>query len=46
MVMYDDDGVQRRLLTYAFGEVMNKIAGNGNLSPEGLLKKGRFTSMT
>ena len=46
MLMYDDDGERRSLQTYAYGDVMHQIAGCGDLSPEGLLKRGNFTLMT
>ena len=46
MLMYDDEGERKSVQAYAYGEVVRQIAGCGDLSAEGLLKRGDFASMT
>ena len=47
MLMYDGkDGERRSIQTYACGEVVCQIAGAGELTQEGLLKRGNFSSIT
>ena len=46
MMMYDDKGERKSVQAYAYGEVVHRIAGCGDLSAEGLLKRGHFASMT
>ena len=46
MVVYDGKGVQRTAFTYACGETVQQIAGDGDVSVEVLLDSGTFSPMT
>ena len=46
MLRYDDDGEQRTVFAFAYGETVDQIAGGDDLSVEGLTESGTFKSMT
>ena len=46
MLQYDEDGQQRTMFVFAYGEIIHHIAGSDDVSVEGLIESGTFKSMT
>ena len=46
MLLYDEDGEQRTVFAFAYGETVHQIAGGGDVAVEGLTELGTFKSMT
>ena len=46
MLLYDEDGQQRTMFVFAYGEIIHQIAGSDDVSVEGLIESGTFKSMT
>ena len=46
MVLYEDEGVQKTAFAFAYGETVQQIAGDGDVSVEVLTESGNFSSMT
>ena len=46
MLLYDEDGQQRTVFAFAYGETVHQIAGGNDVSVEGLTESGAFKSMT
>ena len=45
MLLYDDDGEQRTVFAFAYGETVHQIAGGDDVSVEGLTESGTFKSI-
>ena len=46
ILLYDEDGQQRTVFAFAYGETVHQIAGGHDVSVEGLTESGAFKSMT
>ena len=46
MLLYDEDGQQRTVFAFTYGETIHQIAGGNNVSVEGLTESGAFKFMT
>ena len=45
LLLYDEDGQQRTVFAFAYGETVHQIAGGNDVSVEGLTESGVFKSM-
>ena len=46
LLLYDEDGQQRMVFAFAYGGTIHQIAGDNDISVEGVTKSGVFKSMT
>ena len=44
--IYGEDGEQRTVFAFSYGETVHQIAGRDDVSVEGLTESGTFKSMT